>query len=173
MNIGVGLPNTLGNLSRDLLITWAKQADAGPFSSLAVFDRLVYGSYEPLTTLAKANGARVILDDSSYPEYSYSTITFRKAMIDEHPEAVRTFLAAIEEAVALINASPEKYEDLLVERKVVPPTLKGKFNVPPFVTAGVPSEAQWDDMINWAIEKGLLEQKPQYIDSVNGDLLPK
>jgi NitT/TauT family transport system substrate-binding protein len=128
---------------------------------------------EPLTTLAKANGARVILDDSSHPEYSYSTITFRKAVIDEHPEAVRSFLAAIEEAVELINASPEKYENLLVERKVVPPALQGKFKVPPFVSAGVPSETQWDDMINWAVEKGLLEQKPQYADSVNGNFLPK
>jgi alkanesulfonate monooxygenase SsuD/methylene tetrahydromethanopterin reductase-like flavin-dependent oxidoreductase (luciferase family) len=54
MNIGVGLPNTTANLNRDLIINWAKQADAGPFSSLGVFDRLVYGSYEPLTALAAA-----------------------------------------------------------------------------------------------------------------------
>lgn len=54
MNIGVGLPNTTADLNRDLIITWAKQADVGPFSSLGVFDRLVYGSYEPLTALAAA-----------------------------------------------------------------------------------------------------------------------
>jgi NitT/TauT family transport system substrate-binding protein len=95
---------------------------------------------EPLTTLAVSNGARLILDDTSHPEFSYSTITFRKVVIDEHPQAISSFLSAIEEAVVLINTTPKNYEDLMVERKVVPPTLKGKFQLPPFVTAGVPSE---------------------------------
>jgi len=54
MNVGVGLPNSTAGLTRDLVINWAKQADEGPFSSLGVFDRLVYDSYEPLTTLAAA-----------------------------------------------------------------------------------------------------------------------
>lgn len=54
MNVGVGLPNTTPNLTRDLIINWARQADSGPFSSLGVFDRLVYNAYEPFTTLAAA-----------------------------------------------------------------------------------------------------------------------
>ena len=39
-----------------------------------------------------------------------------KTFIDENPEAVRRFLAAWEEAVQLINANPEKYSALMVER---------------------------------------------------------
>jgi NitT/TauT family transport system substrate-binding protein len=128
---------------------------------------------EPLTTLAKSGGAKVILDDTSHPEYSFSTITFRKAVIDENPAAMRAFLAAIEEAVALINANPEKYQDLMVQKKVVPPALEGIFKVPQFVTAGVPSQAQWQDMIAWAKEKGLLDQDVSYTDSVNSSFLPK
>jgi len=128
---------------------------------------------EPLTTLAKVNGARLILDDSAHPEYSFSTITFRKEVIDENPEAVRKFLQAIEDAVGLINQQPAKYNDLLIEQKVVPPALKDQFSVPPFAAAGVPSQAQWDDMIAWAIEKGLLEQAVAYGDSVNASFLPK
>lgn len=54
MNVGVGLPNTTANIDRELIVRWAQQAEAGPFSSLGVFDRLVYGSYEPLATLAAA-----------------------------------------------------------------------------------------------------------------------
>jgi alkanesulfonate monooxygenase SsuD/methylene tetrahydromethanopterin reductase-like flavin-dependent oxidoreductase (luciferase family) len=54
MKVGVGLPNTTLGLNRDLILNWARQADEGPFSSLGVFDRLVYASYEPLTTLAAA-----------------------------------------------------------------------------------------------------------------------
>lgn len=128
---------------------------------------------EPLTTLATINGAKVILDDTSHPEYSFSVITFRKQTIDEKPEAVRAFLAAIEEAVELINTNPEQYGNLMVEKKVVPPMLEGKFKVPAFVTAGVPTQAQWEDMINWAVEKGLLKQPVPYSSSVNSQFLPK
>jgi NitT/TauT family transport system substrate-binding protein len=128
---------------------------------------------EPLTTLARANSARVILDDSSHPEYSYSTITFRKETIDEYPQAIRSFVAAIDEAVGLINATPEKFENLMVERHVVPPTLQGKFSLPPFIATGVPSEAQWDDMISWAVEKGLLAKSVPYSESVIDSFLPR
>jgi len=128
---------------------------------------------EPATTLAVINGSRLILDDTRHPEYSYSTITFRKAIIDANPQAVRAFLAAIEEAVRRINSTPEKYEDLLVKYKVVPPALQGKFKVPKFISAGVPSEAQWNDMIGWAVEKGLLQKPVPYAESVTAVFLPR
>jgi alkanesulfonate monooxygenase SsuD/methylene tetrahydromethanopterin reductase-like flavin-dependent oxidoreductase (luciferase family) len=54
MQVGVGLPNTLSGANRDLLLNWARLADAGPFSTLGTFDRLLYDSFEPLTTLAAA-----------------------------------------------------------------------------------------------------------------------
>jgi NitT/TauT family transport system substrate-binding protein len=128
---------------------------------------------EPPVTLALMQGGQLVLDDRVKPELSYSTITFSKAFIDQHGESLRGFLAAIEQAVALINADPSKYADLLVEQKVVPPQLAGKFKVPPFVTAGVPSEAQWNDVIAWAKEKQLLTQDVSYSASVNASFLPK
>ena len=54
MRVGIGLPNTTPGLNKDLIVNWAQQADNGPFSTLGVFDRLVYDSYEPLTILAAA-----------------------------------------------------------------------------------------------------------------------
>jgi alkanesulfonate monooxygenase SsuD/methylene tetrahydromethanopterin reductase-like flavin-dependent oxidoreductase (luciferase family) len=54
MNIGVGLPTTTAGVSGDLLIEWAKRADAGPFSSLGVLDRIAYHNYEPFTALSAA-----------------------------------------------------------------------------------------------------------------------
>ena len=52
MNIGVGLPTTIAGADGTLISEWAARADAGPFSSLGVLDRLVYNSYDPLITLA-------------------------------------------------------------------------------------------------------------------------
>src|SRR5438270_6807698 len=54
MRVGVGLPTGIPGTDGQLVIEWARRADAGPFSSLGVIDRLVYGNYEPLTVLAAA-----------------------------------------------------------------------------------------------------------------------
>jgi len=127
---------------------------------------------EPATSLAVQQGGQVILDDTKHPEYSFSTITFRKAILDENPETIRNFLAAIEEATAMINADPAKYSNLLVELKVVPAPIAGSFKVPTFVTAGVPTEAQWDDMLAWAKDQGMLSKDVSYTESINPSFLP-
>jgi alkanesulfonate monooxygenase SsuD/methylene tetrahydromethanopterin reductase-like flavin-dependent oxidoreductase (luciferase family) len=54
MRVGVGLPTTTPGVDGRLLVEWARQADTGPFDSLGVLDRMVYGSTEPLTSLAAA-----------------------------------------------------------------------------------------------------------------------
>lgn len=56
MRLGIGLPNTLAGTDADLVRSWAERADEGPFSSVAVFDRLVYHSMAPLSTLAACAG---------------------------------------------------------------------------------------------------------------------
>lgn len=57
MNIGLGLPESIPGVQGQFLLEWARCAEAGPFSSLSVFDRLVYANYEPLVTLAAVAGA--------------------------------------------------------------------------------------------------------------------
>jgi alkanesulfonate monooxygenase SsuD/methylene tetrahydromethanopterin reductase-like flavin-dependent oxidoreductase (luciferase family) len=56
MNIGIGLPASIPGVTGELLLEWARRADAGRFSSLGVIDRLVYPNYEPLITLAAVAG---------------------------------------------------------------------------------------------------------------------
>ena len=127
---------------------------------------------DPLASLVMQQGAVLVIDDSSHPEYSHSTVSFRKTFIDDNPDAVRGFLAAWEEAVALINADPQKYSDLMVERELVPQPLAGKFSVPEFVTAGIPTQAQWDDAINWVNEKGFEAGQATYKNSITDEYLP-
>jgi len=52
--VGIGLPNTVPGTPGDTLVEWARRADAGPFSTVAVLDRLVYDSIDPFTALAAA-----------------------------------------------------------------------------------------------------------------------
>ncbi len=54
MKIGIGLPSGIPDVSGKLILDWAQQADAGPFSTLGVIDRIVYPNYEPMVTIAAA-----------------------------------------------------------------------------------------------------------------------
>ncbi len=57
MQIGIGLPATIPGVVGSDLVEWARRADAGPFSSLSVIDRLVYSNFDTMITLAVAAGA--------------------------------------------------------------------------------------------------------------------
>ncbi|WP_433628665.1 LLM class flavin-dependent oxidoreductase [Nocardia sp. CA-120079] len=53
MHVGLGLPIS----DPAALLDWARRADAGPFSTLALLDRLVYDNPEPLVALGMIAGA--------------------------------------------------------------------------------------------------------------------
>lgn len=57
MKIGIGSPAWIPGAGGSLLVDWARAADAGPFSSLGLTDRVVYPNYEPLIALAAGAGA--------------------------------------------------------------------------------------------------------------------
>lgn len=127
---------------------------------------------DPLALLAIQQGAVVIIDDSRHPEIGNSEISFRKAVIDAHPEAIRGFLAAVEQATADVNADKTKWNALLSDQGLVPAPLIGQYTIPTFPTAGVPSEAQFADVLAWAQAKGLISTDVAYADSVNASFLP-
>jgi NitT/TauT family transport system substrate-binding protein len=127
---------------------------------------------DPLAALAVRQGSKIIQDDTANPKLGASVISFRKETIDRHPQAIRSFLAAIEEAVGMINSAPSKYSGLLAEKKIVPQPLISSYVVPKFPFKGAPTEAEWNDMLAWAKAKGLLTADIAYRDSVNPTLLP-
>jgi len=128
---------------------------------------------EPLTSLAVKEGGRVIVDDTRHPEISFSTISFRKEVLDAQPEAVKAFLAAVEDAVNAINADRTRWQPLLAEHSLVPEPLLANFELPEFGGAGVPTEAQYLDVVDWAEAEGLIRNRVPYADSVNAGFLPE
>lgn len=127
---------------------------------------------DPLSSLAIQGGAVPVVDDSSHPEFGNSEISFRKSVIDANPEAIRGFLAAVDQAVQEINADPSKWDELLTEKSLVPAPLIGSYKIPTFPSGSLPSEAQWEDVVEWSLEKGLISQRVSYNESVNSDFLP-
>jgi alkanesulfonate monooxygenase SsuD/methylene tetrahydromethanopterin reductase-like flavin-dependent oxidoreductase (luciferase family) len=54
MKVGIGLPTTTAGGGPSLLTDWSKRAEQLHFSTLAVLDRVVYRSHDPLIALAAA-----------------------------------------------------------------------------------------------------------------------
>ena len=127
---------------------------------------------DPLASLVVGQGGVIVADDSSHPEYGFSVISFRKQVIDDNSKAIEGFLAAIEEATTLVNADPAKYKNVLSEQNLVPAPLLDSYQSPVYPIAGVPTEAEWQDGLNWLKEKGMLTVDVSYADSVNASLLP-
>lgn len=72
MDIGIGLPNTL-DIPGTVMVDWARRAEERGFSTLSTIDRVVYPTYDSLTSLAVAAGAttriRLLTDILLGPAY--------------------------------------------------------------------------------------------------------
>jgi NitT/TauT family transport system substrate-binding protein len=127
---------------------------------------------DPAASLAILNGAQLVIDDRSYPEISHSVLSFSREFISEHPEAVRAFLRAVEQAVIEINADKDAWDATLTENNLIPPPLLGSYELPDYPIAGVPSETQFMDALTWLLDAGLVDTEMTYNDSIDGSYLP-
>jgi NitT/TauT family transport system substrate-binding protein len=143
------------------------------------FEQLMNGNIQaatlpdPLASAAMAAGAKLIADDAQYPEVAQSVLTFSTDALTAKPGTVRKFLAAWNKAVAELNANPEKYGNLLIEQGRVPEAVRESYQMPPFPEAGVPTEAEVADIVQWMQEKGLLKRAIPYQELVDPSFLPK
>ncbi len=127
---------------------------------------------EPLASLAVAKGAQVVIDDRAFPDLSCSLVSVRAEVLEAHPQAVKAMLAALEQAVATINADKGRWDALLAEKHLLPPALADSFVLPDYPYAELPSQVCFDSVSRWVQEKGLSSSVPEYAEVVRGDLLP-
>ena len=143
------------------------------------FEQLMNGNIQaatlpdPLASGAIAAGAKLVADDSKYPQVSQSVLTFTTQALSSRPNTVRKFLVAWDKAVKELNAHPEKYQSLLIEQGRVPKSIENSYKMPPFPEKGVPSESEVADVIAWMKAKGLVGRDVPYQDMVDNTYLPK
>ncbi len=89
MKVGVGLPNGLPGVDPTMVAQWARHADAGPLDSLAVVDRIVYDSLDPVVSLAAAAAVteRIELVTSILIAPLRETSTMAKQLLSLHAMA--------------------------------------------------------------------------------------
>ena len=121
---------------------------------------------DPLAQGAMAGGAELVVDDSQYTEYSQSVLSFSTEAIESKPNTIKKFLKAWNQAVGDMNSNPDQFSDLLIEQGRVPESIQGSYQMPPFPAGEVPSQAEWQDVVDWLLEKELIDQPINYEDSV-------
>lgn len=122
---------------------------------------------DPLASLAILQGARIVVDDTKYPEYSMSVISFRSDIVAQRADEVKKFLAAYDQAINDIRTRPEQFRNTLIEKGRVPDQLKDKYQFPPFPDPSIPTRAQWDDVVKWAMERKLITAPVTFESSVD------
>jgi NitT/TauT family transport system substrate-binding protein len=143
------------------------------------FEQLMNGNLkaatlpDPLAQGAVAGGAKVVVDDSQTSSLSQSVLTFRNDVLGAKPNTVKKFLVAWEKAVQELNANPDKYTDLMIDKGRVPESIKGTYRMPPFPPQGIPSAAEIADVIQWMREKGLISRDMPYTELVDAAFLPR
>jgi len=181
--IGISQNTIIEYLSDRLLAEYGLPADqiaVEEVSAIPVrFEMLMEGQLkaallpEPLGSAALAAGGTLIVDDTQFPQYSQSILAFTTNTLAEQPNTTKAFLRAWNKAVADINKDPNIYRDVLIEKTNVPPMIQGTYDVPKYPAAEITTEAEWNDVLSWMQDKGLVdEHEPvSYEESVDNSFL--
>ncbi|MBX3000261.1 MAG: ABC transporter substrate-binding protein [Caldilineaceae bacterium] len=122
---------------------------------------------DPLGSLAILGGAPLLLDDTVAPELGLSVISCRASVLAAQPNTVRALLAAWDDAVSAINADPQRFRNILTENTRVPEPLQDRYDLPPFPVEEIPTIAEVEDVVNWALETGLISEVISYEEIVS------
>ncbi|MCW7753267.1 ABC transporter substrate-binding protein [Desulfobotulus sp. H1] len=122
---------------------------------------------DPLAFSAMQQGARELANDLTSTFASASVISFDSRTVREEREKVRTFLNAWNRAAMDINENPEAFRDIFLISVRTPADIRQTFPIPPFPVAEIPSQEQWDDMMNWMVSRSLLLTPLRYHDNVS------
>ncbi len=175
--IGISQNTIIEYLNDRLLVAWGLPADqiaVEEVSAIPVrFELLVAGQLkaallpDPLGQAAIAAGGTLVVDDTQFTQFSQSVLAFSTASLESKPDTIRAFLRAWNKAVDDLNQDPNAYRDVLIENTRVPPNVQGTYKVPQFPRDEITTEAEWDDVVQWAQEKGLLDQPVSYENAVD------
>jgi NitT/TauT family transport system substrate-binding protein len=179
--IGISQNTIIEYLNDRLLAEYglpAEQIAVEEVSAIPVrFEMLIEGQLkaallpEPLGSAALAAGGTLIVDDTQFSQYSQSVLAFTIDTLAEQPNTSKAFLRAWNKAVADINQDPNAYRQVLIEKTNVPPMIQGTYDVPKYPQAEITTETEWNDVVQWAQEKGLINGPVPYAESVDGSYL--
>ena len=183
MPIGVG-SNTILEYVMDTLMARAGVAEKHvkktevqklPLRYQNMMDGVITAAALPASLLAlgEANGCVCVADDTTGDNISQSVMIARADWLDSDPDKVLlgALMAGWNEAVGHINASPDAYRALLVEKANLNEVLAETYPVSTYPGCQLPTNEMIDPVLDWMSTKGYLEYPITY-DAATGAFLP-
>ncbi len=117
---------------------------------------------EPLLSLAEKMGAQVLWDDR-HLNTALAVVTLDAAIADgsDGTAVVSGLQEALKEAAIRINADPDRYRTVMLEKKLLPAALADSYRMLSFDLNFVPQPPRKKDLehyATWMRERGLLKQ---------------
>jgi NitT/TauT family transport system substrate-binding protein len=121
---------------------------------------------EPFLSLAEKSGAKVLADDTTGANLSQTILVFSDKFLGEaaNATAVGKLLGVWDEAVGTVNAAPESFRALLVDKARLPEPLKGTYRVNTYPKAALPTTGEVAAVLDWMKAEGLLTTEITYAD---------
>lgn len=122
---------------------------------------------EPLASYALFQGANLVISDAMLNRtISQTVIVFSGDYIEKHPDSVDTFLDAYSEAVSRINANPENYRLLLVEKTRIPEEIAAEYKIARYLPPQQYPKDKYENVLQWMQNKDLVQHEIAYEDVV-------
>ncbi len=138
------------------------------------FDLLLQGQLEaaalpePLLSLAEAQGAKLLADDSEGENLSQTVLVFSDEYLTEVGgiETMTALLDVWDKAVAEINKNPDAWRETLVNEARLPEPIKDSYSISTYPVHQTPTQEQIDAVLAWMNGKDLLQKPVTYEDLV-------
>jgi NitT/TauT family transport system substrate-binding protein len=120
---------------------------------------------EPFLSLAQQNGAKIIADDTkSKANLSQTVLVLSSDYLGQVGGASTGagLLSAWDAAVADINANPNAYRQMLVDKAKLPQSLAATYKVNTYPTHQLPAPADVAPVLSWMSGKGYLKTDVTY-----------
>jgi NitT/TauT family transport system substrate-binding protein len=125
---------------------------------------------DPMAFLAEQQGATLVADDTSR-SISQSVLVFRQEVLNDNLEAVKRVVKAYGDAGQALTNDPDKYQDFVAEKANIPKEIQGTFRVTSFSPPQPPAEADVKQIMDWMVNKKLLNEPFSYQDIVDTEIL--
>jgi NitT/TauT family transport system substrate-binding protein len=120
---------------------------------------------DPMGALAEAQGATLVASDTdSKRNLSPIIYIFSAKSIETKTEAFRKFYKVYREAVNMINANPEKYRGLLVEKARVPEEIKDTYPMQRYPMPLLPTKGEFNMVQDWMLARKMIDRPMKYGD---------
>ena len=129
---------------------------------------------DPFAALAEARGAKVIASDTDAAvNLSPIVYVFTTKALEKKAETLQHFYAAYSQIVQDINVDPESFRDVMVEYCRIPKGIEEIYPVPAFPLPTVPTESEWNLVMDWMTGKGMLKKTLPYTQYVTTTYVTK